>query len=95
MSDSDYRGHHGTELRNVTDGPSKKRGCCTRHPRVCCCLLLFFLVLAIIVGALLGAFTAVIGAKVDDAIGQVSENMVDGGGGGVRVGWSFLYGFFT
>lgn len=73
MTDPDERSYHGTEMRNMTDGQVKKKGCCTRHPGVCCCVLLFMLVLAVITGALLGAFVAVIESKVDDAIGQVGE----------------------
>ena len=71
MADSEEHGYHGTEMRNVTGESIKKRGCCTRHPFVCCCVLVSALVLAGIVGALVGAFFAVIESKVDNAIGEV------------------------
>ena len=73
MSDSEEHDHHGTEMRNVAEGPAKPKGCCTRHPRLCCSCLVVVLILAAITGALLGAFFAVIQSKVDKAIGEVCE----------------------
>ena len=73
MSDSEEHNHHGTEMRNVAEGPMKSKGCCARHPRLCCSCLVIVLVLAATMGALLGAFFAVIQSKVDKAIGEVCE----------------------
>lgn len=82
MSDPAEHNYHGRELRNVTEAPDKSRGCCTRHPFVCCCFLMVALVVAAATGALVGAFVAVIEAKVDGAIGEVS-------------GPVWLYGFIS
>ena len=73
MSDSEEHNSHGTEMRNVAEGPTKPKGCCTRHPYLCCSCLVFLLILMAIVGALLGAFFAVIQSEVDKAIGEVRE----------------------
>ena len=73
MSDSEEHNHHGTEMRNVTEGPAKPKGCCARHPHLCCSCLVVVLILAASVGALLGAFFAVIQSRVDKAIGEVCE----------------------
>ena len=73
MSDSEEHNHHGTEMRNVTEGPAKPKGCCARHPHLCCSCLVVVLILAASMGALLGAFFAVIQSKVDKAIGEVCK----------------------
>lgn len=70
MSDSEEHNSHGTEMRNVAEGPTKPKGCCTRHPYLCCSCLVFLLILMAIVGALLGAFFAVIQSEVNKAIGE-------------------------
>ena len=74
MSDSEEHSYHGTEMRNMTEGPAKPKGCCTRHPRLCCSCLVFMLVLAAVVGALLGGLFALIESEVDNAIGEVGEH---------------------
>ena len=76
MSDSEEHSYHGTEMRNVTEGSTKKKGCCTRHPFICCFVLVFVLVVSGSVGAVVGALFKVIEAKVDKAIGEVCENLM-------------------
>ena len=74
MSNSDEHNYRGRELRNVAEVSDKNRGCCTKHPVLCCCALVVTLIIAIVAGALVGAFVATIEAKVDDAIGEVCQS---------------------
>ena len=65
--------HYGdTELRNMAEGPNKRRGCCARHPVLCCSTLVFVLLLALTIGGVLGGLYSKVNHVVDNLIGEVN-----------------------